>query len=66
MVSRTATIPKKVSGGDELIVIKRSDFEVFNKWQAEVGDALAKVRRGQEEYKNKKTITASSPRKFRR
>jgi len=60
-----ATIPKKVSGGDELVVIKRGDFEVFKKWQGEVSDALAKVKRGREEYKKRKTMVTPSPRKFR-
>ncbi|KKU52364.1 MAG: hypothetical protein A3H69_01940 [Candidatus Sungbacteria bacterium RIFCSPLOWO2_02_FULL_47_9] len=61
MVSQIATIPKKVSGGEELVVVKRSDFELFQKWQVEINDALAKVQRGREEYRKKKTIVASSP-----
>ncbi len=65
MANLITTIPKKVSGGDELVVIKRSDFERFRKWQAEVEDALSKVRRGRAEYKNGKTIAAVSPKRFR-
>ena len=60
-----ATIPKKVSGGEELVVVKRKDFEEFMKWQSETQDALSKVKRGRAEYKKRKTVTASSPRKFR-
>ena len=65
MATSTAIIPKKVSGGEELVVVKRADFEVFQKWQNEVDDALSKIKRGREEYKNKKTVVADSTRKFR-
>lgn len=65
MINQTTTIPKKVSGGEELIVVRRSDFERFVKWQEEVRDALAKVRHGRVEYRNKKTAIAFSPRAFR-
>ncbi|MBI2612532.1 hypothetical protein HYW59_01815 [Candidatus Kaiserbacteria bacterium] len=65
MVSVIATIPKKVSGGDDLVVIRREDFEAFQKWQVEVDDALAKIERGRTEYRRGKAVRASSPRKFR-
>lgn len=65
MVSLIATIPKKVSGGDDLVVIRRDDFEAFQKWRQEVDDALMKVKRGRAEYRRGKAIRASSPRKFR-
>ena len=52
------TIPKKVSGGEELFVIQKREFEAFRRWRTEANDALAKVKRGREEYKRKKTITA--------
>lgn len=56
----TATISKKVSGGAELVVVKKRDFALFQKWQEEVRDAHAKVLRGREEYRQRKTIVASS------
>ena len=65
MNSRVATISKEVSGGEELVVITRKDFELFQKWQEEINEALAKVTRGREEYRKKKTIVVSSPRRFR-
>lgn len=65
MTNQIATIPKKVSGGEELVVIKRSDFELFRKWQEEINNALVKVRRGREEYKKRTTVVVSSPSKFR-
>lgn len=33
MASQIATIPKKVSGGEELIVIPRKEYEEFAKWR---------------------------------
>ncbi|KKW16908.1 MAG: hypothetical protein UY56_C0007G0009 [Parcubacteria group bacterium GW2011_GWA1_50_14] len=65
MASPIATISKRVSGGEELIVVKRRDFEQFRKWQKEVQDILAKVKRGRAEYRNGKIIAASSPKRFR-
>jgi len=65
MVNHIATIPKRVSGGEELVVVKRRDFEKFRKWQKETQDALAKIKRGRAEYRNGKTIAASSPKRFR-
>ena len=65
MASLIVTIPKKVSGGEELVVVKKGDFELFQKWQEEVNGALAKVKRGREEHKKKKTIVVSSPSRFR-
>jgi hypothetical protein len=65
MASRIATISKNVSGGEELIVVKRRDFVAFERWQRELNDALAKVKRGRSEYRTRKTVAASSPRRFR-
>ena len=65
MTTQVATIPKKISGGHDLVVVKRKDYQLFQKWQAEISDALAKVRRGHEEYRSKRTVVTSSPRKFR-
>ncbi len=65
MVTQIATIPKHISKGEELVVLKRSDFEAYRKWQEQVNDALSKVKRGREEYKRGKTLVASSSRKLR-
>lgn len=65
MASQIATISKKVSGGEDLVVVKKSVFELFQKWQEEVNDALVKVRRGREEYRKRKTAVVSSPKQFR-
>ncbi len=65
MATKIATISKNVSGGEELVVVKRRDFAAFEKWQSEINDALAKVKRGRAEFRARKTVVASSPRKFR-
>ena len=65
MATPIATIPKRISGGEELVVIKKSDFKIFQKWNKEVSDALGKIERGREEYKKGKAVAFSSPRKFR-
>lgn len=65
MNTQIATIPKKISGGEELVVVRKSDFTAYQEWQSEVHDALEKVRRGRDEYKRGKTALAHSPRKFR-
>lgn len=64
MNGNIVTIPKKVSRGEELVVIRRQDFDVFLRWQEEVKDVLAKVRRGQKEYRLGKTRVVSSPREL--
>lgn len=65
MATQIATIPKKISGGHELVVVKREDYQLFQKWQAEINDALTKIRRGREEHRNKRTVIVSSSRKLR-
>jgi hypothetical protein len=65
MNTPTATIPKKISRGEELVVIRKKDFVMFQKWQEEMNDATAKVQRGRKEYQQGKTLTPNSPRSFR-
>jgi len=62
---RNLTIPKRLTKGEELVVVQKNDFEAFKKWQREASDALVKVRRGRQEHRKGKTVTASSPRRFR-
>ncbi|HEY4475425.1 MAG TPA: hypothetical protein VJB92_01750 [Candidatus Paceibacterota bacterium] len=61
----TITIPKKLIRGDDLVVVRRKDFEAFERWQNEIRDALAKVKRGKREYKQGKTVSVFSSRAFR-
>ncbi len=45
----TLTIPKHLTHGDELIIIRRKEYEKLQKHLAEVRDALQKIRRGEKE-----------------
>jgi hypothetical protein len=62
MTNNIATIPSKITKGEELVVIPRSLYEKFLVWQEEVKDALAKVKRGRKNYQEGKTYVADSPR----
>ncbi len=64
VMSNIATIPKKVSGGEELVVVRKRDFDAFKKWQNETTDALSKVQRGRKEYRTGKTRILSSPKEL--
>ncbi len=61
----TITIPKQITKGEELVVVRRSEFDLFAKWKAEMRDALDKVARGRAEYRAGKTVVAKSTRRFR-
>ena len=61
----TVTIPKKLGRGDDLVVVRRKDFEAFERWQNEIRGVLAKVKRGRREYRQGKTVSVSTPRAFR-
>ena len=43
------TIPKNVTHGDELLIVRRKDYQELQKRLAETRDALAKIRRGNKE-----------------
>ena len=53
----TLTIPKRLTHGDELVVVRRQEYEQMQKHLAEVKDALAKIRQGEKELKEGKTLT---------
>ena len=49
------TIPKRITAGEELIVIRRQEYEQLLKYLADVKDALAKIKKGERELKEGKT-----------
>ncbi len=49
------TIPKRITDGEELIVIRRQEYEQLVKRLDEVKDALAKIRKGEKELREGKT-----------
>ncbi len=59
----TITIPKNVTHGDELLIIRRKDYQELQKRLAETRDALSKIRRGNKELlkgRTRLTITSLS------
>ena len=54
------SIPRNFIHGDELMVVRRKDYEKMQKHLSEVRDALDKIRRGDKEYREGKTITVKS------
>ncbi len=56
----TLTIPKRMTHGEELIVIRRQEYERLQKHLAEVKDALVKIRHGEKELKEGKTKVIQS------
>ena len=65
MATEIVKIPKNISRGEELVVLRRRDFDVFQKWKEKIRDVDSKVRRGRQEYKGGKAILSSSPKNFR-
>ena len=56
----TLTIPKRMTHGDELIVVGRKEYENLRKQFIELKDALAKIRQGENELKVGKTRIVKS------
>jgi len=51
----TLTIPKRITHGEELVVISRREYEQLQRHLAELRDALAKIRLGEKELREGKT-----------
>ena len=56
----TLTIPRRMTNGDELVVVRRGEYENLRKQFIELKDALAKIRKGEAELKNGKTRVVKS------
>lgn len=54
------TIPKSITHGEELIVVRRSEYERLQKRLVEVKDALTKIKLGEKELKEGKTRITNS------
>ena len=59
-------IPKQVTHGDELVVMPRQAYDRLRKHLTEIEDALAKIRRGEAEYRAGKTRVVGSLADLRR
>jgi len=59
-MEHTLTIPKSITHGEELIVVRRSEYERLIQHKEEVRHALRVIAEGEKEYREGKTIKASS------
>ena len=59
-MSSVLTIPKRMTHGEELVVVSRREYEELQKHLAEVKDALFKIQRGEEELRVGKTRVIKS------
>lgn len=64
-MNTTITIPKYVTHGEELLVVRRVEYERLQKHLVEVQDALAKIRQGEKELRTGKTRLIKSLRELR-
>lgn len=48
-------IPRGLTHGDDLVVMRRSDYEALQRQIEEFRDAIGKIRRGEKELRNGKT-----------
>jgi hypothetical protein len=60
------TIPKRMTLGAELVIVRRKEYEQLQRHLAEVQDALVKIRRGEQEYQAGKTRVIHSLADLRR
>ncbi|OHB46012.1 MAG: hypothetical protein A2094_05655 [Planctomycetes bacterium GWE2_41_14] len=54
------TIPKRITEGEELIVLRRQEYEQLLKRLTEVKDALTKIRKGEKELREGRTRVIKS------
>ena len=48
-------IPKQLTHGEDLVVIRKSEYDTLRRHFKELKDAIAKIKRGEKELKNGKT-----------
>ena len=53
-------IPHKVTHGEDLVVIRKSEYEALQQQIEEFKDAFGKIKRGEKELKEGKTKIVSS------
>ena len=53
-------IPKHLTHGEDLIVIRKSEYEALRRRFKELMDAINKIRRGEKELRNGKTKVINS------
>lgn len=54
------SIPRGWTHGEDLVVLRKSDYNALQQKIAEFSDALRKIKRGEKEYRNGKTRVVNS------
>ena len=60
MFNKVEVISKKLTLGEELVVLNKKEFDRIQKRMAELADAFAKISRGERERKEGRTKVVSS------
>ncbi len=53
-------IPHGLTHGDDLVVIRKADYDALNRKIEEFKDVIKKIQRGEKEFKNGKTKIVNS------
>ena len=53
-------IPHGLTHGDDLVVLRKTDYDALQRQIVEFKDALGKIKRGEKEYRNGKTKMVNS------
>ena len=54
------SIPRGLTHGEDLVVIRKSEYEALHRQVDEFKDALGKIKRGEKELRNGKTKVVRS------
>lgn len=60
MKANVVNIPKKLTGGKELVVLSRDEYEHLVRRNQEIVEVLRIIAEGEKAYRGEKTISASS------
>lgn len=53
-------IPHGLTQGDDLVVLRKTDYDALQRQIEEFKDAIGKIKRGEKEFKNGKTKIVNS------
>ncbi|MCH8317623.1 MAG: hypothetical protein IIA88_03890 [Bacteroidetes bacterium] len=59
------TIPKNITNGEELLVIRKQEYDYLLKHLTEIQDAFMKISKGDHEFKKGNTIVVKSLKELR-
>ena len=59
-MAETLTIPKRITHGEELVLLRKEEYERLVCYKEEIAHALKVIAEGEKSYKEGKTIKAFS------